>query len=1023
MGRRTAGSLLRDVLVGLAEPVLVSLLILALRNRFSQFPLIFLFMPGLVIIAFAGGFVPGIVAAIASTLLVDYLFVEPPGFTLAEIRAESVPTMLFLVSGLLAVSAGAQARRYQRQLRQDLVEVQRRQQNETRITEVAILLKQEQEAEVLAEAACKKLAETLGDGCAIVAQRGEGRVSVVGFSSPGGARGERWRSELVPTLDRADDSLIQHLIEVQRPIIVTPDYLRVRGPIADSQVGQTWFNDVGVTVVLAVPLQFTAVPGYLAIFSEGARQWDEEDLRVARQVGDLTAVAIQQAWLRTQRGRQAREARFLDSLMVELSQHRDLPALLETVARRCTELLGEWCAIQLVDPDRPELRLGALHHADPLRVSRFRATLEKVPILKTSPHTARILESRQPVIASRDDPLVRELTAQAPALLHAWVDLEVHGGLDIPLVVDTDVLGILSIGLDAPRQWDERDLRMASVVAHRVAVAVQNARLHVAEQTARTHAEREARRMSAVNRIIAMAAQALDLGSVYDELADALQMLLPFVRLTVSLYEPEKDRLMIPYFKGPELGLPPDRLEGPKAGAGRGWVLDHGQALIRKDTEREQEFSEDTVLAAAGIRSYLILPMRVAGRAIGTLNFGHHRTAFYTEEHARLMQPIADQLAVTVSRFNLFRQVEQRAGKLSETLQRALLPAGLPSVPFVVLGATYMPADQDAQIGGDWYDAVILPDDTLLVSVGDVAGHGAGAAAAMGQVRHVVRAFALEGRAPAEMLRGVNLLLCRYPESPYLSIWIARLNPFSGDFIYAGSGHPPALILSNGQADFLSASGPPLGITSSTEYTEVRTRLAPGVRLIAYTDGLIEVTRDVIEGERRLVAAAQSLRAEPPQRAAETLVAQVLGTEGAPRDDIAAIVIDLLPLEAPLSLTLPATAENLQRIRRAVRALLERVRVPRAQLDAIITAVGEAALNVVEHAYRSGLGNIVVHGETQGNTLRITVRDFGRWLPQVERGRGRGTQIMKGFSDEMRTTTSSTGTIVELTWTLSEPGP
>lgn len=82
-------------------------------------------------------------------------------------------------------------------------------------------------------------------------------------------------------------------------------------------------------------------------------------------------------------------------------------------------------------------------------------------------------------------------------------------------------------------------------------------------------------------------------------------------------------------------------------------------------------------------------------------------------------------------------------------------------------------------------------------------------------------------------------------------------------------------------------------------------------------------------------------------------------------------------------------------------------------------AVGEAALNVVEHAYGGRPGNLTVHGEIHGNLLMITVRDFGRWRPQVDRGRGRGTRIMKGFADSVRTHTGPAGTLVELTWGLN----
>jgi anti-sigma regulatory factor (Ser/Thr protein kinase) len=80
-------------------------------------------------------------------------------------------------------------------------------------------------------------------------------------------------------------------------------------------------------------------------------------------------------------------------------------------------------------------------------------------------------------------------------------------------------------------------------------------------------------------------------------------------------------------------------------------------------------------------------------------------------------------------------------------------------------------------------------------------------------------------------------------------------------------------------------------------------------------------------------------------------------------------------------------------------------------------------LNVVEHAYGGRAGNLTVQGEQLGETLTITIRDYGQWRPQTDRGRGRGTRIMQGFADIAKTHTGPTGTIVELSWALPGKTP
>ena len=107
----------------------------------------------------------------------------------------------------------------------------------------------------------------------------------------------------------------------------------------------------------------------------------------------------------------------------------------------------------------------------------------------------------------------------------------------------------------------------------------------------------------------------------------------------------------------------------------------------------------------------------------------------------------------------------QREHQIAETLQRSLLPDGLPEIPGVGLAARYVPATADMQVGGDWYDVIQLPGGLIGLAIGDVAGHGLSAAATMGQLRMAVRAYALQDPSPGAVMRGVQQLFhsCRWP--------------------------------------------------------------------------------------------------------------------------------------------------------------------------------------------------------------------------------------------------------------------
>lgn len=698
------------------------------------------------------------------------------------------------------------------------------------------------------------------------------------------------------------------------------------------------------------------------------------------------------------------EAELLNTIASAAAGEDDLTRMLSTVLdhiRRVVDFSGG--SIALVQGDDLIIRAAVGPFADAALGQRLR---------RGPGRSWRVILEREPFLSG--DVVGAGLRPTTP----------IRSYLAVPLVWQGECFGLLEVDSTEIDAFDADDLALLQRVAVILSGPIELARRYATEvraleevEAARRQLEDALRRVNATNRLIALAASALDLGQVFDEFGEVLRTLVPFVRVTVSLYSPETDTLTMPYFKGPKLSAPPEKLEGPKGGTARGWVIDHGEAFIRDDTFEIKQFAEDDVLAGAGIRSYVVVPMTVSGRVIGTLNFGHDAPGIYTGEHARIAQPIADQLGLTISRFQLFEQVARKAGELSATLQRALLPAALPRPPFVTITALYQAADPEARVGGDWYDALLLPDDRLLISLGDVVGHGVAAAASMAQARHLVRALAIQGRRPAEVMAAVNHYLLQVPERTHLSMWIASLDPVTGDMIYGGAGHPPVLVQGENGARDLPSQSPPVGFSAAITYRDERVRLHPGERLVAYTDGLIEATRDPIEGERRLRDAVARARPEPSELTAHALVVDVLG--GARQeDDIALLLLDFLPLSAPLSFALPALPDNLRRVRHAIRIYAERTGFPPRRVEEIVAAVGEAALNIVEHAYRGELGEVAVDARIRDGSFVVTVHDAGRWRPMIERGRGLGRRLMEGFADSAETLAGPGGTTVEMRWTL-----
>ena len=177
----------------------------------------------------------------------------------------------------------------------------------------------------------------------------------------------------------------------------------------------------------------------------------------------------------------------------------------------------------------------------------------------------------------------------------------------------------------------------------------------------------------------------------------------------------------------------------------------------------------------------------------------------------------------------------------AEALQRAQLTE-LPDPDGLLLAARYLPATQGMNIGGDWYDAFLQPDGSLLAVIGDVTGHGMHAAVVMGQLRTALRAYAVENQTPAEILTHLHRMLRHLQPQLYATAMIARFRPGDPEVVWASAGHPPAVVRDTGGSVRIldAAPGVMLGVPIACTYADHVTQLPPGSSLVLYTDGLVE---------------------------------------------------------------------------------------------------------------------------------------------------------------------------------------
>lgn len=288
--------------------------------------------------------------------------------------------------------------------------------------------------------------------------------------------------------------------------------------------------------------------------------------------------------------------------------------------------------------------------------------------------------------------------------------------------------------------------------------------------------------------------------------------------------------------------------------------------------------------------SWMMAPLfsgdAVYGAIVCSRNEGH-----YDASDLELLEEIARRTSLALEH----AESTAREHRLIQTLQEATLPAQLAAVDGAALSAVYRPASSEVQIGGDWYDAYQLDDRRVLLTVGDVTGHGLEASIVMGKMRHAINIVALYERSPARILDAAEgILLRRYPNS-VATAFVAIIDTRAGTLTYANAGHPyPLLRNVDGTIKELAADGLPLGLRSAAPPAKPVTERIDGAALLAfYTDGLTEATHDALVGERRLRDAVMTDAIFYVDNAANFIERFVLDRD-AP-DDVALLVLNFFP--------------------------------------------------------------------------------------------------------------------------------
>jgi serine phosphatase RsbU (regulator of sigma subunit) len=248
----------------------------------------------------------------------------------------------------------------------------------------------------------------------------------------------------------------------------------------------------------------------------------------------------------------------------------------------------------------------------------------------------------------------------------------------------------------------------------------------------------------------------------------------------------------------------------------------------------------------------------------------------------------------------------RRERHAADTLQRTLLPAALPEWPGIRLGARIVPGDATADVGGDWYDAITLPDGGLALVIGDVVGHDLAAASATGQLRSAMRALSLSDPDPGVLFDQLDSLACGFHDEYIATCLYLRLPPpapaASGPLTLrmVNAGHcAPVLVSPRGDVRLLhgESASPPLGASFEVRHVEYAYEIEPGSTLLLYTDGLVERRGAGIDaGLARLVRAAGRAATRPsdPDYFCQRVLDEMCAQEPV-EDDVTLVALHVLP--------------------------------------------------------------------------------------------------------------------------------
>lgn len=403
--------------------------------------------------------------------------------------------------------------------------------------------------------------------------------------------------------------------------------------------------------------------------------------------------------------------------------------------------------------------------------------------------------------------------------------------------------------------------------------------------------------LTALNNVAMMLADARDLPKVLERTVRVVCEVMGTKASSIRLIDREHDELAIKaVYNLSSAYLNKGRVRLSKAAIDKVALGPQGYEYVRSmAADPRVQYPQES--SREGIVSMLSVGMRYKGNAIGVLRVYTAEEQTFTPLQIDLLKAVAAQAAAAIENTRLLTETIEaealeRQVRTAADVQRRMVPATPPSVPGLDLASVYVPC---YTLGGDFFDFIPLPDNNLGLCVADVSGKGVPASLTMASVRAFLRAQVDNVYYLYEVMRRINLMLCRDTlPSEFVTLFYGVLDAGALRFTYCNAGHPPGLLLRDGKVSELGSDNLVLGVSPEEAYTQSVVQLQRGDTLLLYTDGLADSMNFQMEPfGRQRITEALGLGGETAEEVAQQILWSMRRFVGMSRrvDDVTMIVV------------------------------------------------------------------------------------------------------------------------------------